>query len=68
MVSNKKLSIYFGEDKTKSIPSTSKRRAKNIRQLNIKYKSKYKTAFGSNISWMGAGQDKLRIVNDIGFK
>ena len=34
-----KLSIHFGEDKTKSILFTSKRRANNIRQLNIKYKA-----------------------------
>ena len=33
-----KLSIHFGEDKAKSILFASKRRAKNIRQLNIKYK------------------------------
>ena len=33
-----KLSIHFGEDKTKSILFANKRRAKNIRQLNIKYK------------------------------
>ena len=33
-----KLSIHFGDDKTKSILFTSKRRAKNIRQLNNKYK------------------------------
>ena len=33
-----KLSSHFGEDKTKSILFASKRRAKNIRQLNIKYK------------------------------
>ena len=32
------LSIHFGEDKTKSILFESKRRAKNICQLNIKYK------------------------------
>ena len=30
--------------------SASKWRAKNIRQLNIKRKGKYKTAFGRNIS------------------
>ena len=35
---NNNLSIYFGEDKTKSILFASKWRAKNIRQLNIKYK------------------------------
>ena len=62
---NKKLSIYFGEDKTKSILSASKRRAKNIRQLNIKHKGKCKTAFGRNISWMRARGDEVRIVNDI---
>ena len=36
-----KLSIQFGEDKTKSNLFASKRRAKNIRQLNIKYKNIY---------------------------
>ena len=34
-----KLSIHFGEDKTKSILFASKSRARNIRQLNIKYKA-----------------------------
>ena len=33
-----KLSIYFQDDKTKSILSASKRRAKNIRKLIIRYK------------------------------
>ena len=33
-----KLSIHFGEDKKKSILFASKQRAKNIHQLNIKYK------------------------------
>ena len=33
-----KLSIYFGEDKTKSILFASKRRAKNVCLLNIRYK------------------------------
>ena len=32
-----KLSIHFGEDNTKSILFGSKRRLKNIRQLNIRY-------------------------------
>ena len=36
-----KLSIQFGEDKTKSNLFASKRRAKNIRQLNIEYKNIY---------------------------
>ena len=34
---NKKLSIHFGDDKIKSFLFTSKRRAKNIRKLNIRY-------------------------------
>ena len=34
---NNKLSIHFGEDKTKLILSASKLRSKNVRQLNIKY-------------------------------
>ena len=33
-----KLSIHFGDDKTKSILFASKRRAKNICKLNIRYK------------------------------
>ena len=33
-----KLSIHFGEDKTKSILFASKRRVKNVGQLNIRYK------------------------------
>ena len=33
-----KLSIHFGGDKTKSILFTSKRRSKNVRLLNIRYK------------------------------
>ena len=33
-----KLSIHFGEDKTRSVLFASKQRAKNIRQLIIKYK------------------------------
>ena len=33
-----KLSIHFGDDKTKSVLFTTKWRAKNIRKLNIRYK------------------------------
>ena len=32
-----KLSMHFGEGQTKSILSVSKRRSKNVRQLNIRY-------------------------------
>ena len=35
---DKKLSIHFGEDKTKSILFVSKQRSKNVHQLNIRYK------------------------------
>ena len=38
---NNKLSIHFEGDKTKSILSASKWRAKNIRKLNIRYKEIY---------------------------
>ena len=48
------LSIHFDEVKAKAILFASKRRAKNIHQLNIKYNDKYKTAFGSSIFWMCA--------------
>ena len=45
-----RLSIHFSEDKTESILFASKQRAKNICQLNIKYKDINITTFGSNIS------------------
>ena len=32
-----KLSMHFGEGQTKSILSVSKRRSKNVRQLNVRY-------------------------------
>ena len=35
---DKKVSIHFGEDKTKLILFASKRRLKNVHQLNIRYK------------------------------
>ena len=35
---NKKLSIHFGEDKTKSVLFASKQRSKNVRKLSIRYK------------------------------
>ena len=34
-----KLSIHFGEDKTKSILFASKRKIKSARKLNVKYKN-----------------------------
>ena len=38
-----KLSIHFGEDKTKSILFASKRKIKNARKLNVKYKNREPT-------------------------
>ena len=61
-----KLSIHFGEDKTKSIFFASKWRAKNIRQLNIKYiHINIKKKFAINISWMSARRDNVRRANSI---
>ena len=34
---NNRLSIYFSEDKTKSIIFAGRQRSKNVRQLNIRY-------------------------------
>ena len=51
-----KLSIHFGEDKTKSILFASKRRAKNIRQLNIKYKV-LNIKQHSEVTYLGCVQD-----------
>ena len=34
-----KLSIHFGEDKTKSVLFASKRKIKSARKLNVKYKN-----------------------------
>ena len=45
-----KLSIYFGEDKAKSILFASKCEIKSANKLNIKYKNK--TTFAGYISWL----------------
>ena len=68
-----KLNIHFGGDKTKSILFASKQRAKNIHQLDIKYKDKYKITFGSNISWvldetMSGEPMALKVINKINGK
>ena len=52
-----KLSIHFSEDKTKSILFASKRRAKNIRQLNIKYKD-INIKEHSHVTYLGCVLDK----------
>ena len=54
-----KLSIHFGEDKTKPILFASKRRAKNIRQSDIKYID------GSNISWVRVRRKDVRRASRI---
>ena len=68
-----KLSIHFGEDKTKSF--VSKRRAKNIRQLNIKYKD-INIKQHSEVTYFGCVLDKtmsgepvvLKVINKINGK
>ena len=52
-----KLSIHFGEDKTRSILFASKRRAKNIRQLSIKYKD-INTKQHSEVTYLGCVLDE----------
>ena len=59
-----KLSIHFGEDKTKSILFASKRRAKNIRQLNIKYKD-MNIKQHLEITYLGCVLDDVRRANGI---
>ena len=49
--------MHFRQYKTKSILFASKRRPKNLRQLNIRYKHKYKTALASYISCMCVSRD-----------
>ena len=67
-----KLSIHFGEDKTKSIIFASKRRAKNLRQLNINYKD-INIKQHSEVTYLGCVLDEtmsgepmvLKVVNKI---
>ena len=70
-----KLSIHFGEDKTKSIILASKRRAKNIHQLNIKYKD-INIKQHSEVTYLGCVLDEtlsrepmvLKVINKISGK
>ena len=74
-VDNKLLSIHFGDDKTKSILFASKRRAKNIRQLNIKYKD-INIKQHSEVTYLGCVLDEtmsgepmaLKVINKINGK
>ena len=70
-----KLSIHFGEDKTKSIPFASKLREKNTRQLNIKYKDinikqhSEVTYFGCVLDETVSGEPMpLKVINKISGK
>ena len=54
-----KLSIHFGEDKTKSILFASKWRARNIRQLNIKYKD-INVKQNSEVTHLGCVLDEMK--------
>ena len=70
-----KLSIHFGDDKTKSILFVSKRRAKNIRKLNIRYKE-INVKQQAQATYLGCVLDKsmsaepmaLKVVNKINRK
>ena len=66
-----KLSIHFGEEKTKSILFARKQRAKNICQLNIKYKG-INIKQHSEVTYLGWVLDEtmsgeptaLKVIND----
>ena len=69
------MSIHFGEDKTKSILFASKRRAKNICQLNIKYKD-INIKQHSEVTYLGCVLDEtmpgepmaLKVINKMNGK
>ena len=62
-----KLSIHFGEDKTKSVLFGSKRQAKNIHQLNIKYKDINIKQY-SKVTYLGCMLDKTMSGEPIALK
>ena len=70
-----KFSIHFGEDKTKSILFATKRTAKTIRQLNIKYKDINIKQF-LEVTYLGCVLDEtmlgepmpLKVINKINGK
>ena len=69
------MSIHFGDDKTRSILFASKWRAKNIRQLNIKYKD-INIKQNSEVTYLGcvlhetmSGESMaLKVINKINGK
>ena len=52
-----KLSIHFGEDKTKSVLFASKRKIKSARKLNVKYKN-IKIKQHSQVTYLGCVLDE----------
>ena len=70
-----KLSINFGDDKTKSILFASKRGTKNIRELNIRYKE-INIKQQAQVTYLGCVLDEsvsvehmaLNVVNQINGK
>ena len=70
-----KSSIYFGEDKTKSILFASKRRSKNVRQLNIRY-NHTNIKQHSQVTYLGCVLDEqmscepmaLKVINNMNGK
>ena len=52
-----KLSIHFGEDRTKSILFASKRKIKSARKLNVKYKN-IKIKEHSQVTYLGCVLDE----------
>ena len=70
-----KLSIHFGDDKTKSILFASKRGTKNIRELNIRYKE-INIKQQAQVTYLGCVLDEsvsgepmaLNVVNQINGK
>ena len=70
-----KLSIHFGEDKTKSILFASQRKIKTIKKLNIKYQD-IEIKQHSQVTYLGCVMDEtmsgepmaLKVINEINRK
>ena len=70
-----KLSIHFGEDKTKSILFASQRKIKTIKKLNIKYQD-IEIKQHSQVTYLGCVMDEtmsgepmaLKVINQINEK
>ena len=62
-----KLSIHFGEDKTKSILFASKRKIKSARKLNVKYKN-IKIKQHSQVTYLGCVLDETLCGEPMAFE